>query len=68
MDDYRNSPTKFRADLFPSHRRPSAIKFTIRMLERELIKRPFSFQGLLSKWNELYVTNGREIAKNLISN
>ena len=30
--DYRNSPTiKFCADLFPTHRCPSAIKFKIRL-------------------------------------
>ena len=39
------------------------------MRERELIKRPFNFYGLLSgKWNELNVKSEIEIAKNQTSN
>ena len=39
------------------------------MRERELIKRPFNFYGLLSGTsNELYVESEREIVKNSTSN
>ena len=44
MNDYRDSPRIFCADLFPAHRCSSAIKFDkTRMCERELIKRPSNF-------------------------
>ena len=40
-----------------------------RMRERELIKRPFNFQGLFSgKQNELNVKKEREIARNSTTN
>ena len=72
MDDYRNSPTiKFCVKLFPAHRCPSAteVENKTRMRERELIKRPINFYGLLSgKESELIVKSEIEIAKNSTSN